>query len=68
MKKLFYILLVALLAGCVKVNDAPLDEDDAALVTLLDQLDKCQETGNRVITTSSFARWILKARGMRSSD
>ena len=44
---MFYILLVALLAGCVKVNDAPLDEDDAALVTLLDELDRCQATGNR---------------------
>ena len=47
MKKLFYILLVALFAGCVKVNDAPLVEDDAALVTLLDELDQCQAIGDR---------------------
>ena len=44
---MFYILLVALFAGCVKVNDAPLVEDDAALVTLLDELDQCQAIGDR---------------------
>ena len=35
MKKLLYILLVALFAGCIKVNDAPVAEEDAALVSLL---------------------------------
>lgn len=45
MKKLLYILLVALLAGCVQVNDAPVAEEDAALVSLLNELDKCQESG-----------------------
>jgi len=46
MKKLLYILLVALLAGCVKVNDAPVAQEDAALVALLNQLDQCQESGD----------------------
>lgn len=44
MKKLLYILLIALFAGCIKVNDAPVAEEDAALVSLLNELDKCQES------------------------
>ena len=46
MKKLLYILLIALLAGCIKVNDAHVAEEDAALVSLLNELDQCQESGN----------------------
>lgn len=46
MKKLLYILLVALLAGCIKVNEVPLAEEDSALVSLLNELDKCQESGD----------------------
>ena len=46
MKKLLYILLVALFAGCIKVNDAHVAEEDAALVSLLNELDQCQESGN----------------------
>lgn len=45
MKQLLYILLVALFAGCIKVNDAPVAKEDAALVSLLNELDKCQESG-----------------------
>ena len=47
MKKLFYILLIALFACCIRVNDAPVAEEDAALVSLLDELDRCQATGDR---------------------
>ena len=47
MKKLFFITLITLFVGCVKVNEAPLDQEDAALVTLLDQVDQCQATGDR---------------------
>ncbi len=45
--KLFYILLIALLAGCIKVNDPPQTEEDAALVSLLNELDRCHESGDR---------------------
>lgn len=48
MKKLLYILLVALFASCVKVNDTPVAEEDAALVSLLNELDQFPSTGNRV--------------------
>lgn len=47
MKKLFFITLITLFVGCIKVNEAPLDQEDAALVTLLDQVDQCQATGDR---------------------
>ena len=47
MKKLLYILLVALFACCIRVNEAPLAEEDSELVSLLDELDKCQTTGDR---------------------
>ena len=47
MKKLFFIALITLFVGCIKVNEAPLDQEDAALVTLLDQVDQCQTTGDR---------------------
>ena len=47
MKKLFLLILIGLLVSCIKVSDSPLDEEDAALVTLLDELDKCRATGDR---------------------
>ena len=47
MKKLFLVILIGLLVSCIKVSDSPLDEEDAALVTLLDELDKCGAAGDR---------------------
>ncbi len=47
MKKLFLIALITLLVGCIKVNDTPLNPEDATLVTLLNQVDQCQATGDR---------------------
>lgn len=47
MKKWFYLFLVALIASCVKVNDAPVTEEDETLVTLLNELDQCQASGDR---------------------
>ena len=47
MKKLFFIALITLLVSCIKVNDAPLAEEDAALATLLNEVDQCQATGDR---------------------
>lgn len=47
MKKVLFLALVVSLVCCSKVTDAPLSEEDAALVTLLDELDECQASGNR---------------------
>lgn len=47
MKKLLFIVLISLFVGCIQVNDAPLAGEDEALVTLLNQLDQCQATGDR---------------------
>lgn len=47
MKKWFYIFLIALIASCVKVNDAPVADEDAALVDLLNAVDQCQANGDR---------------------
>lgn len=49
MKKLLFMILINIfLVSCVKVNDTLPAEEDAALVTLLNELDQCQEeTGNR---------------------
>ena len=47
MKNLFLIALIALFFSCVKVNETPLAEEDAALVSLLNELDKCQATGDQ---------------------
>lgn len=47
MKNLFFIIIFSLFVSCIKVNDAPLAEEDAALVTLLNELDQCQTTGDR---------------------
>jgi len=47
MKNLVFIALITLFACCIRMNDAPLVKEDAALVTLLDELDKCPETGDR---------------------
>jgi len=46
MKNLFAITFVAFVACCVRVDDAPLSEEDAALIALLDELDECQDGGN----------------------
>ena len=46
MKKLFLVILIGLFVSCVKVNNAPLDEEDGELVALLNELDKCQNTGD----------------------
>lgn len=46
MKKLFFVILIGLLVSCVKVNDVPLAEEDAELVSLLNELDKCQASGD----------------------
>lgn len=56
MKKLSLIALIALLTCCVKVNDAPLADEDAALVTLLDELDQCQATGDREKCCSLYSQ------------
>lgn len=47
MKKLLLITLITLFVGCIKVNDAPLPEEDTALASLLNELDLCQATGDR---------------------
>ncbi|MBQ9555367.1 MAG: hypothetical protein IJV05_04000 [Muribaculaceae bacterium] len=47
MKKLFLVILIGLFVSCVKVNNAPLDEEDGELLALLDELDKCQATGDQ---------------------
>ena len=46
MKKLFLVILIGLFVSCVKVTNAPLDEEDGELVALLNELDKCQNTGD----------------------
>lgn len=46
MKNLVAILFAVLLVGCMQVNDAPLAEEDAALLALLDELDACQASGD----------------------
>ena len=46
MKNLFPILLISLFFSCIRVNDAPVAEEDAALVNLLNQLDECQASGD----------------------
>ncbi len=57
MKKLFLIaLLITLLAGCIRVNNAPLDPGDAALAGLLDQVDQCRADGNREKCYSLYAQ------------
>lgn len=57
MKKLFLIaLLITLLAGCIRVNNAPLDQGDAALAGLLDQVDQCRADGNREKCYSLYAQ------------
>ncbi len=47
MKKVLFLALVASLACCSKVADAPLSEEDEALVALLNELDECQASSNR---------------------
>lgn len=47
MKKLFLIILIGLLVNCTKTNNKPPTEEDAALFSLLNELDKCQETGDK---------------------
>ena len=37
MKKMTIFVMLALLAGCIKENHAPLADEDARLVTLLNQ-------------------------------
>lgn len=44
---MFYILLVALFANCIRVNDTSIVEEDSALVVLLNELDKCQASDDR---------------------
>jgi len=46
MKYLYPIALTALFACCVKVSDAPLADEDSALVALLNRLDECQNADN----------------------
>ena len=52
MKKLFLVILIGLFVSCVKVNNAPLDEEDGELVALLNELDKCQNTGDHECSTN----------------
>ncbi len=47
MKKLFPIVLFMIFVSCVRVNNASQTGEDSVLVTLLNELDECQETGNR---------------------
>ncbi len=46
MKYLVLFLLTIPFIGCVKINKAPLTEEDIELVSLLDKLDDCQANGN----------------------
>ena len=46
MKKMTIFVMLALLAGCIKENHAPLADEDARLVTLLNQADSCKTDGN----------------------
>ena len=45
MKKLFSVVLIMLFACCVKVNEVPLQEEDFELMTLLNELDAHQVSG-----------------------
>ena len=47
MKKLFLIILIGLFVNCTQIKDKPLAEEDAELFSLLNELDKCQETGDK---------------------
>ena len=46
MKKMTIFVMLALLAGCIKENHAPLADEDARLVTLPNQADSCKTDGN----------------------
>lgn len=46
MKNLFPITFVVLFACCTKVSNAPLNEEDSELLTLLNELDECQQSGD----------------------
>jgi len=47
MKKWISIALFVLVTSCTKVNDAHLAGDDAALVSLLNEVDECQASEDR---------------------
>ena len=46
MKKMTIFVMLVLLAGCIKENHTPLADEDARLVTLLNQADSCKTDGN----------------------
>lgn len=46
MKYLFSIVFIVLFDSCVKTGETPLTEEDSALVSLLNELDKYQSSGD----------------------
>jgi len=56
MNKLLFITIFAVFASCIRVNDVPVPEQDTALVSLLDELDRCHENGNREKCYDLYAR------------
>lgn len=47
MKNILPIAIIALFVCCTKVSNAPLAGEDSELVTLLNELDECQQTNDR---------------------
>ncbi len=47
MKNILPIAFIALFVCCNKVSNAPLAEEDSELVTLLNELDECEQTNDR---------------------
>lgn len=47
MKSILPIVFTVLFVCCNKINDAPTTEGDSELITLLNELDECQQTNNR---------------------
>lgn len=56
MKNLSLIILISLFFSCIRVNDTPIAEEDADLIALLNELDKCQATGNQETCYKLYAQ------------
>ncbi len=56
MNKLLFITIFAVFASCIRVNDVPVPVQDTALVSLLNELDRCRENGNLEKCYDLYAR------------
>lgn len=56
MKYIYLFAIIALLASCSGTDEAPVPEEDAELVTLLDELDRCQQLPDREKRFRLYAR------------